>query len=210
MPRLFNLGLIGYQTHLTPPDTLHFFRKKNYDLVRLGIAKQDLGQIEPTIRGADTIYLNLSALKQSEAPGRWHNTPNGFSAEEACQLCFYSGMSDRLSSFGIYGYRQEIDRNFQTAQLIAHMIWYLLDGIYNRKKDFPVSTDGMIEYIVSFKDYEHNATFWKSTRSGRWWIQIDTRKEGQYELIPCSYEDYKLACKDQLSERILNVFERYL
>ena len=210
VPKLGNLGLVGYQSHMAPPETIKFFQKKNFDLVRLGMAKSNIEAVEPTLRAADSIYFNLSALKYAEAPGLWQNSPNGFTSEEACQLCHYAGMSDKLTSIGFYGYQAKKDRDDQTAQLIAHMIWYLLEGIYNRKRDFPTSTDGMIEYIISFKDYDHNATFWKSTKSGRWWIQMDSSVKGKHELIPCSYEDYQMACKDELSERVLNVLERYM
>jgi len=103
-PKLDNLGLVGYQTHLTPPDTLKDYEKNNYDLVRLGMAKSNMETVEPTLRAADTIYFNLGALKQIEAPGLWATTPSGFSSEEACQLCHYAGMSDKLTSIGFYGY----------------------------------------------------------------------------------------------------------
>lgn len=210
VPRLSNLGLIGYQTHLTPPPTIQYFQKKNYDLVRLGYAKKNMEQVEPTIRDSHSVYFNLAALKQVEAPGTWKNSPNGFTSEEACQLCHYAGISDKLSSIGFYGYQPEKDRDDQTAQLLAHMIWYFLEGVYNRKNDFPTSTTGMIEYIVSFKDYDQHATFWKSTKSGRWWLQMDSKTKGKHELIACSYEDYQMACKNELTERVLNVIERYM
>ena len=209
-PNLENLGLIGYQTHLMPDSTLKYYEKQHYDLVRLGMAKANMEMVEPTLRAADTIYFNLAALKQIEAPGLWANTPSGFTSEEACQLCHYAGMSDKLTSIGFYGYYPKKDKNGQTAQLIAHLIWYVIQGIYNRKRDFPASTDGMIEYIVSFKEYDHNATFWKSTKSGRWWIQMDASTAGKHELIPCTYEDYKMACQNEYTERILTILERYM
>jgi len=31
-------------------------------------------------------------------------SPNGFTGEEACMLTRYAGMSNNLSTFGIYGY----------------------------------------------------------------------------------------------------------
>ena len=29
--------------------------------------------------------------------------------------------------------------NGQTAMLLAQMVWYFIDGFYNRKKDFPLT-----------------------------------------------------------------------
>jgi len=207
-PRLANLGLIGYQSHLSPEDSIKYYQKKNYDCIRLGVAKNQMEQVEPPIRDANALYFNLSALKKTAAPGVWNNSPSGFTSEEACRICHYTGMNDKLSSIGFYGYCQEKDSQDQTAQLIAQMIWYLIEGIYFRKKDFPVSTDGMMEYIVSFKEYDFNITFWKSTKSGRWWMQAPGEGKKKKGLIPCAYEDYLLACKEELSERILNIMER--
>ncbi|MEM6320953.1 MAG: hypothetical protein AAF960_25020 [Bacteroidota bacterium] len=209
-PKLEAMGWVGYQSHLTPPATIQFFQEKNDELVRLGKAKAQIETVEPTLRNADTIYFNLAALKQNEAPGLWSNTPNGFTSEESCQLCHYAGISDKLTSIGFYGYTAGSDPNNQTAQLIAHMVWYLLEGIHQRKRDFPTTTDGMLEYIVSLKDYDQDATFWKSKKSGRWWLQMDSSVKGKHELIACSYEDYQKACQNELTERVLNILERYL
>jgi len=208
-PRLSNLGYIGYQGHLSPADSIKYYQEKNYDCLRLGLAKNQMEQIEPAIRDANTLYFDLSALKKAEAPGVWNTSPSGFTSEEACRICHYAGMNDKLSSIGFYGYCSEKDNLDQTAQLAAQMIWYLIEGIYFRKKDFPVSTDNMMEYIVSFKEHDFNITFWKSNKSGRWWMQSPAddgkKKKG---LIPCSYEDYLLACKEELSERVLNIMAR--
>lgn len=210
-PKLANLGLIGYQTHLCPPESIHFFQNNNYDCVRLGTVKSNIEQIEPALRDAHLVYFNMAALKLAEAPGLWENSPSGFTSEEACKVCHYAGMSDKLSSIGFYGYCEEKDPQEQTAQLIAQMVWYTMEGIYVRKKDFPVSVEGMLEYIVALKEYDYEVTFWKSPKSGRWWIELPNKDSQQKKshLIPCAYEDYQLACQDELSERLLNIIERF-
>ena len=108
--------------------------------------------MEPLIRDADLLSIHLAALKQSDLPAVSHPTPSGFLLEEACKIARYAGMSDKLKAMGIFGFRKSIDRKAQTAQAIAQMIWYFMDGFYHRKNDFPVSTDGLVEYIVDFKD----------------------------------------------------------
>ncbi len=208
-PKLGNLALIGYQGHLCPTDTIQYFQKKNYDCMRLGIAKGNMEEIEPAIRDANALYFNLSALKQVEAPGTYDNSPSGFTSEESCRVCHYAGMNDKLSSIGFYGYSKEKDQHDQTAKLIAQMVWYLLEGIYYRKKDFPVSTNRMTEYIVTLKDSDYDIVFWKSNKSGRWWMEVPDKKKKKNHLIPCTYEDYQLACKDELSGRLLNIMERF-
>ena len=49
----------------------------------------------------------------------------------------YAGMSDKLSSVGIYEYNSELDKNRMGAKLIAQMIFFLVTGFYNRKGDYP-------------------------------------------------------------------------
>jgi len=158
------------------------------------------------------LSFSISAIKQSEAPGLLRPTPSGLFSEEACQICRYAGMSDKLSSFGIYGYSAIHDNEDQTAKVIAQMIWYFIDGFSNRKFDFPATNEGLVEYIVEIDQLEEQLTFWKSNKSGRWWIQVPVKTKEQHDrhhLIPCSYTDYKMACKEELPERLINAFKKF-
>jgi formiminoglutamase len=211
-PMLFHFSHIGGQSHFVAPESIHFLEKNNFDFMRLGRARTSLEEVEPLLRDADSIALNLAALKQSEAPGKTGASPSGFSCEEACQLARYAGISDKLTSFGIYGFQEKLDRNGQTAQVVAQLIWYFLEGFFNRKNDFPASTDGLTEYIVDFKDHDWSLTFWKSSKSGRWWMQVPVEtqeKHQRHRLIPCSLSDYQMACREELPERLLNAFKRF-
>jgi len=209
---LFHLALLGVQTHFVPPAILDFVEQSSFECIRLGKIKADLTEVEPVIRDGDMLCFNLAALKQAEAPGQQNPTPSGFSTEEACQICYYAGMSDKLKSFGVYGFQQEADRNGQTAQVLAQMLWYLINGFYNRKNDYPVSTEGLMEYMVDFKDHHTPITFWKSSKSGRWWVQAPVKTNKKYQrhrLIPCSYSDYRMACQEELPDRLVEAFKRF-
>ncbi|MCB0578557.1 MAG: arginase family protein [Phaeodactylibacter sp.] len=210
--RLFHLSFIGCQAHFVAPETFEYLDKRYFDYVRLGKARAEPAELEPLIRDCDLLSFNLSALKQSEAPGQENPTPSGFTSEEACQVARYAGMSDKLKALGIYGFRQELDHHRQTANAAAQMAWYFLDGFYHRKGDFPASTEGMAEYIVDFKKLDYQLTFWRSDRSGRWWMQVPVKTRSKYQrhrLVPCSYNDYMLACKDELPDRLLNALRRF-
>ncbi len=209
---LFHLSLLGVQTHFVAPAVLDFIEQSSFEYIRLGKARADLTEVEPVVRDCDMLCFNLSALKQAEAPGQDQPTPSGFNTEEACQICYYAGMSDKLKSFGIYGFQHEADRDRQTAQVVAQMVWYLISGFYNRKNDYPVSTEGLVEYIVDFKDHHTPITFWKSAKSGRWWVQAPVKTNKKYQrhrLIPCSYNDYRLACQEELPDRLVEAFRRF-
>ncbi len=209
---LFNLGIIGFQSHYTPDSLLGTMNENSFDLLRLGKVKRNLEDAEPIIRDADMLCFNLSVLKSSDAQGIERPSPSGIFSEDACKLCHYAGMSDKLTSIGIYGYQAEKDSNNQTAQLLAQLIWYFIDGYDHRKGDFPASMDGLIEYIVELKHIEKPVTFWKSKRSGRWWMQIPVKTQKEHErhrLLPCSYEDYLESCQDKLPDRLLNAYKRF-
>ncbi len=211
--RLFHLGVVGCQTHYTDPAAFGYLDQQVFDCIRLGSARADLQEVEPVIRDGDLLSFNLAALRQADAPGQMNATPTGFTAEEACQIARYAGMSDKMKSFGIFGFEPTLDQDNQTAQVVAQMVWYFIEGLQQRKNDFPVSTDGLVEYIVDFKKMDYQLTFWKSQRSGRWWMQVPVKigkKYNRHRLIPCSYNDYKLACQDELPERLLNAYKRFL
>lgn len=210
---LFNLGAIGFQTHFVSPKTLQLFDNQHFDTLRLGKIKTDVSNAEPFIRDADLVCFNLSALKYSDAPAQENAFPTGLSIEEACQLSYYAGMSDKLSSIGFYNFHPELDIQQQTAKSLALMIWYFLDGFHRRAGDYPVSTHGLIEYIVQLKKYDYELTFWKSKRSSRWWLQVPMRtqkKHQRHKLVPCSYKDYVIASEGELPDRLWNAFRRFI
>lgn len=211
-PAIFQLGLVGYQTHFMGPAIRQYLQDQTFDLVRLGDARTQLSDVEPVIRDADLAGLNLNALRASEASGVYDPSPSGFTVEEACRLTRYAGMSDKLKGFYLLGYHASADKNAMTAFAMAEMIWYFLDGFYHRKGDYPISTDGLTEYIVELKKYDYQLTFWKSNNSGRWWIQVPVkirRRDERHRLIPCSYNDYRAACQDDLPDRLIKAFKRF-
>ena len=209
---LFNLSFIGFQTHYVSPKVINALEEKNYDCVRLGKARSALDHLEPIIRDADLMSFNIASIKQSDAPGVDNASPNGFYSEEACQISRYAGMSEKLSSIGFYGLNKKYDEKQQTAQLVAQMVWYFLDGFYSRKNDFPVSTRSLVEYIVESKTSNLQVRFWKSSKSGRWWLQVPIktkRKFKRHRMIPCSYNDYQVTCQEDIPDRLLSAFKRF-
>jgi len=210
--RLFHFGVIGCQSHFVDQATFAELEARDFDCIRLGKAKSDLSELEPFIRDADLISFHLDALKSSEAPGVPNASPSGFFSEEACQISRYAGMSDKLTSIGFYGFKKQLDPGPQTAMTIAQLTWYFLDGFFHRKNDFPASMDDLVEYIVDFKGHDYQLTFWKSNKTGRWWLQVPvkTKKKLQrHRLIPCSYRDYLQACSEELPPRLFNAMKRF-
>jgi len=209
---LFNLSMLGLQTHFTAPDGTRIFEKNNFETIRLGKLRNQMEDAEPIIRDADMMSITINAIRSSECPGVNNPTPSGLFTEEACQIARYAGMSEKLTSIGFFGFQSKLDLNQQSAHVISQLIWYFIDGFFNRKNDYPKTMDGLVEYIVDTKKTEYALTFWKSEKTGRWWIQVPIktkRKLLRHKLIPCSYQDYKLACREELPVRLINAFRRF-
>lgn len=202
---LFNFSNIGYQTYFTSQDSLRVMEKLFFDVHRLGEFSGHASAAEPVIRNATMVSFDISAIRSSDAIGNANATPNGFYAEEACQLCRYAGISDKLTSIGFYEFNPAYDNNGQTAMQLAQMVWYFFDGFYSRKKDIPlIPKSQYIIYKTSLIHDGHEVVFVKSKKTDRWWMQVPYptggSKNERSHLVPCSYEDYKVAVAGDLPD----------
>jgi formiminoglutamase len=213
---LFNYTNIGYQTYYVDQDAIDLMRKLYFDIYRLGFIRANIEAVEPFVRNADMVSFDISSVRQSDAPGNADASPNGFYGEEACQIVRYAGMSDKLSSIGFYEVNPAFDKGEQTSQLVAQMIWYFIDGYYNRKHDFPmIDKEDYIKYLVFIQDHKYEIVFFKSKKSDRWWMEVPcpTNLRNKYErhyLIPCSYSDYQTALREEMPDRWWQVYQKLM
>ena len=202
---LFNFSNLGYQTHYASQEILRVIDKLYFDAHRLGTLSGQVNVTEPIIRNASMISFDIGAVRSSDARGNANANPNGFYGEEACQMCRYAGFNDKLTSIGFYEYNPAYDDNGQTAKLLSQMIWYFIDGFYNRKKDFPLQPRSQyLIYKTSLKHEEHEVVFVKSKKSDRWWMQVPYpaggSKNERFHLVPCRYEDYNTAVGGEMPD----------
>jgi len=212
---LFNLTNIGHQSYLIDQQGLNLIRNLLFDAFRLGVVKTDIEEVEPMVRNADTISIDISAVRMSDAPGNENALPNGFYGEDLCGIARYAGMSDKLTSFGIYEVNPELDVRGQTCHLVAQVIWYFIDGFYGRKNDFPIDEANYLKYTVKSDAFSEDMIFHKSKKSDRWWVEIPCsekiKEKYRYQyFVPCSYNDYLTACKNEIPERWLRVYEKLM
>ncbi|MBD1392848.1 formimidoylglutamase [Mucilaginibacter glaciei] len=202
---LFNYSNLGYQTYFASQDSLRVMEKLYFDVHRLGELTQNMSVAEPIIRNANMVSFDMGAIRSSDAAGNANATPNGFYGEEACQICRYAGFSDKLTSIGFYEFNPAYDNNGQTAMLLSQMIWYFIDGFYNRKRDFPLNPKSQyLIYKTSLKHDDHEVVFVKSKKSDRWWMQVPYptggSKNERFHLVPCRHEDYKTAASGEMPD----------
>jgi arginase family enzyme len=200
---LFNYSNIGYQTYYNSQEEMDLLKNLFFDAYRLGEVK-DLQTVEPILRDADIVSVDIGSIRQSEAPANNNCSPNGFNGEEICAISRYAGISDKVSSFGIYEYNSKFDVNNQTAHLIAQMIWYFIEGVNFRAKDYPYCTKESYQKFIVLMEDDDPINFYKSDKSGRWWMEINISTNNKYKrhaLIPCTYQDYLQATEQKMPER---------
>jgi formiminoglutamase len=192
---------IGFQSYFVHPRMLETMDKLRFDCYRVGTARENLEEMEPVIRNTNLLSFDISAIKYSDSPASTES-PNGFSGEEACILARFAGLSNKLSSFGIYGYLPQQDDKELTAKQISQMLWYFIDGKSRSKQEAAIEDrDYFNEYHSSFTEIA--SVFLQSKKTGRWWMQLPNKK-----FIPCSYNDYVQASRNEIPERWLRAQER--
>ncbi|MEO8148969.1 MAG: formimidoylglutamase [Bacteroidia bacterium] len=210
---LFNYSHIAHQTYFVGESAIDQMSKLFFDTYRLGHVRTDMLDIEPVLRNSDLLTFDMSSIKQSDAAATAKPSPNGLYGEEACQLMFYAGMSEKLTSVGIYEYDASKDKDNQTAQLIAQMIWYFMEGFYKRKNEMPqYNRNGYMKYMVTLSNTEHEVIFLKSIKSDRWWMEIpitdNYTKFQRHHIVPCSYKDYQQACTNEMPDRWWQTYQK--
>lgn len=193
---------IGFQSYYAHPRMLETLDKLRFDFFRLGKAREHIEDMEPVLRNSNLFSFDISAVRYSDAPVNINGSPNGFTGDEACQLTRYAGMSNNLTSLGLYGYHPAQDQHSMTAKLLSQMVWYFIDGYLVRKTEASLmERDEFIVFHVTFTD--NDTIFLKSKRTNRWWMKLPGN-----QFVPCSYNDYLIASNDEIPERWLREQER--
>ena len=207
---LYNYTNLGYQAFYCNKDELKLINKLNFDAYRLGQIRSNIEDIEPVMRDADMISIDIRSVKQSDAPAHQFPSPNGFYSEEICQLSRYAGLSDRVSSFGIFDLNPKFDLNEITSGLAAQIIWYFIDGVNSRQSDFPKENSReYTKHIVSFEKSDQNIVFYQNNFNKRWWMEVSFQKNPKNnKIIACTFSDYKTACNQELPDRWLKTIQR--
>lgn len=211
---LFNYTNIGYQTYFTDQSAISLMKNLYFDIYRLGYFKNKIFLCEPLLRNADFLSFDISAIRQSDAPGNANATPNGFYGEDACQIARYAGSSETMSCIGFFELNPSTDNAGQTSHLLAQMIWYFIDGFYQRMNEDPAkSEEHFVRYEVQITKQIEKLVFFKSKKTNRWWIEVKKaenidQKYQRHFIIPCSELDYQAACTDDIPDRWWQAYQK--
>lgn len=207
---LFNFSNIGYQTYYNSQEEIDLIEKLFFEAYRLGEVSNKLAIAEPVFRDADVVSVDMTSVQSSFSGNYNQFNPNGFTGKEICTLARYTGVSDKVSLFGIF--------NFNNANneltLVAQTIWYFIEGFSIRSKEYPFgSKDEYLKYIVLVEEDE--LIFYKSNKTERWWIEIPffdnvNNKLKRNTLLPCTHDDYIAACEQEIPSRWWKAYRRNL
>lgn len=212
---LFNYTNIGYQTYNVDYGVVDLMKNLLFDVYRLGVIKSKPEEVEPLVRNADLLSFDISAIRTCDAPGNGNAGPNGFTGEEACRMLRYAGLSSKISSIGFFEYNPLFDVKNTTADLIAQMIWYFIEGFMNRKNDYPTpESQDFSRYYVKI-DGNDDIIFLRNKYNDRWWIDLsfdrsDRKKYERHHYIPCSKEDYEMAMREEIPDRWWQFYQKLM
>ena len=203
---------LAYQSYLIDPSSISVLEKLYFEAFRIGQMRTNLAEMEPAIRQADLLSFDVAAIRSADAPGSDHAQPFGLSGEDACQICWYAGLNEKLSSIGFYGYSPDLDdAHKKTASVMATMIWYFLEGYYHRKNEQDFRSNDFTKFTVSMPVEPETLTFYKSKFTERWWMEVPMPTKSAYSrnsIVPCSYNDYQTATKGDVPDRYITALSK--
>ena len=208
---LFNYTTIGYQTYFNSQEEIDLIEKLYFEAYRLGEISGGINKVEPLLRDAHIVSVDLKSVRAAEVSDNLKYSPNGFSGKEICAISRYAGISNKVSSFGIYEYHNSKNDN-ASSMLISQMIWYFIEGVNCRVKDDNFNNERAFQKFNVLVE-EDELIFYKSLKTGRWWIEIPflpnvNNKLKKHTLLPCMHADYLQAMQGELPERWYKAYRK--
>ncbi|RMZ60527.1 arginase [Chryseobacterium nematophagum] len=192
-----NYHHLGYQKHLNEMDSVKLIKEVEFDIVRLAEMMNSTEKTEPFFRKADLVTINCDAIESFAEPFSMNPQVNGLNKREICAYMKEIGLSENIKSIGLFNYNI-YSENQLNQQLLAQMIWYLIEGI-NIQRSHPKERHYEIFYVL-VDDREYS--FKRDTFTNLWYFGEDENIEN---CIPCSRKDFDEAKKGWLSSRLTKI-----
>ncbi len=191
---LNNLTNIGYQSYFVSNEERDMMDKLHFDYYRLGEVLDDTSNTEPIFRDTDLLSIDIQSVSLPSIDTVV--SPNGFDARTICRLARYAGISDKISSVGIFN----IYNNTYFYKLLAQIIWYFIEGVEYRYNEYPIIINECLRFTLNINDSE--IVFYNSKLTDRWWMEINNAKK-EPVLVSCTHNDYLSFCGNKIPERFL-------
>lgn len=192
-----NYHHLGYQKHLNETDSIRLVKEMGFDVVRLAEMMNSTEKTEPFFRRADLVTINCDSIESCSDAFSIMPQVNGLNKREICAYMKEIGLSENLKSVGVFNYNI-FSENKQNHQLLAQMLWYLIEGIniqFSHPKERQYET-----FFVIIDDEQF--TFKRDVFSNLWYFGDDAAIEN---CKPCSRIDFDEAKRGFLNPRLMSI-----
>lgn len=186
---------LGYQKHMNEIASVQLMNAIDFEVLRLADMMNTTDLAEPYLRRADMVTLNCDAVESFVESFSKNPQVNGLNRREICAYMKEIGLGQNLKSVGIFNFNTKT-KNQLNHQLLAQMIWYLLEGIDIQKTHPKERAYETFLVLVGNEEYP----FRRDVFSGQWYFGKDENIE---KCIPCSEKDYEDAKRGNLNKRFL-------
>ncbi len=205
---IYEMNVLGVQNYFLGEKQEAKMRELHWEFKRLkDLRGEQIKYSEPLLRDADIISFDSGAIEYAYMPYYTNHNVNGFSGNEACQLAWYSGLSENLRCFCFHDYNPTIDERGTGGVLSAQILWHLLEGISHKMNDMP--KEGGDNYkisIVHLQDFDADIRFYTNRVNNRWWIEVPWKNA--VKKLACDKSDYILAQSGELPDKWWRFFQK--
>lgn len=201
---ILNFGFSGTQSHLDNSNDKPI-RNNHFDSIRLGQMINKYDVLDEVIEYADGLIADLSVIRQSDLPGKLPVGASGVPVEMFNQIMLSAGRSNANRFTIISGFDQVDLLDPFSVDTIAQGIYYYLTGV-QQQQEMPLNeTVFVVEEAVPFE----NIHFYKNEITNKWSVVYPNPLRNEFihfRKIPCTYDDYIMSSKGDLSPRIHDIF----
>ena len=168
------ISILGTQAYYSDSEDFSKNNKIMFSSHRLGWIRQNLFDSEPLLRNAHIVTCDMNSIKISDNPANYLGMPNGFYAEEICQLACMQDIRVK-HGFGVFNYFSDFDFRDTGSKLISQIIWHFIDGyMQNQVK---IENGLKISNNCMFCRNNLNRSLFIKTKTNRYWLMIENRQE---------------------------------
>ncbi len=199
---------VGHQEYFVESSIIEWYKQKYFALCRLGEMSSKL-DLEPFMRDADIVSFDFGAIKNSDSVAVETPVSAGMTGEDACQLSWYSGFSEKLKVFFLSEVAPKYDQRNVGSLLAAQIVWHVLDGVSQRKSDsFDDLEENFTRFFVTNEYTNQDLVFYESKKTKNMWVEVPVTNNGQNRLLPCSVLDYQKSMVNLTPDNWLLEFNR--
>ncbi len=191
-------SFLGLQRHLNNTSSLSML--DDTKALSLGQIKSNPEKVEPMIRNAQHVSLNLDSLDHTCLRNTAKNL-TGLSIYNICQMFKYVGAAQTKT---IHIQTNDMKAP-DVAELCALLSWYFLEGAETAMQE-DVHDKSNKSYVVYIDSLDTDITFIQGKKTGKWWLKNPGNNDSG-EYIPCSYEDYETVCQNDIPNKFLAYFD---